>query len=118
MTRTEAAIALHASGVSMAEACRQAQVKPTTVYAELRKRGQGKAKAPQVATRGSEPVGPTMIAITVPGAWLRDPGYIASLLDDAGVPVHEEFPKQRVTRGTLSREDDPARGAVRFVWRA
>ncbi len=125
MTKTEAAIALLEAGVRMADACRRVGIRPTTVYAELRKRVPHRETCP--TCRGEIPHGHRLdlpatrgelVAVTVPYRWLQDAGFVAALLDDAGIPVHEEFPKQRVTTGTLTREDDPVREAARFVWRA
>ncbi len=126
ISKTERAIDRVKAGERMADVCRDVGIRPTTVYAALRKLREPPATCP--TCRGEIPAGhrldlpvtggPQMAAITVPVGWLADPGFIAALLDDAGVPVAERFPVERVTRGTLTREDDQARGAVRFVWRA
>lgn len=116
-TKTQDAILLVEGGLPVAKAAAQVGIKPTTVYAELRKR---RPEAPSCPLcRGEVPLGHRFdpVIVTVPGSWIGRWDFLATVLLDAGVPIAEDFPKGRVTRGTLEREDDTVAGVVRFVWR-
>lgn len=116
-TKTQQALILAAQeGLSIGAAARRVGIRPTTAYAEARKRNP-KRFCP--CCRGEIPQGHKLapIVVIVPGAWIGNWSLIAEALDGANVPIAEDFPKNRTTQGELSREDDPAAGLVRFIWR-
>lgn len=143
MNKTEQAIKLRADrpDLSMLEVCKRVGISPTTVYAKIREQRKNEPNhadsssqlSPKQAfddnskperfcplCRGEIPEGHRLqpVTVTVPGEWLDDWPFVAQVLDGAGIPLTEDFPKgKRVEVGSLEREDDAVRGVVRFTWR-